>query len=128
MENIMSCTVPIPQKSNLGQGLNNLRPIAFTLHVIKCFESIILGHLSSQLSYFFDFLAEKLLHYNLHSVTIMWVLDYFSCRPQFVRLSDNLSNILKTKTGAPQGTVLSLFLFALYILDYRHKHSLCSLQ
>ena len=47
---------------------------------------------------------------------ILWVLDYLNSRPQFVRLSPILtSNTIKTNTGAPQGTVLSPFLFSIHI-------------
>ncbi len=55
----------------------------------------------------------------------MWVLDYLLCRPQFVMLGDKMSDIILTKTGAPQGTVLSPFLFSLYTSDYRHTQTSC---
>ncbi len=53
----------------------------------------------------------------------MWVLDYSFVRPQFVRLDDKISDIIRTKTGAPQGTVLSPFLFSLHTTNYRHTQT-----
>ncbi len=51
----------------------------------------------------------------------------FRSSPQFVKLGDKTSAIILTKTGAPQGTVLTPFLFPLYTADYRHnqKTSCC---
>jgi hypothetical protein len=67
---------------------------------------------------------------SLHPSTIKWILDYLTNRPQFVRLRENvISNTVFTFTGAPQGTVLSPFLFTLYTADCRqHVHDSCHLQ
>ena len=55
-------------------------------------------------------------------------MDYLISRPQFVRLNQSLSDTIHTKTGAPQGTVLSSFWFTLYTADYRLNQSGCHLQ
>ncbi len=173
-----SCLVPIPKHGSIGRGFSNLRPIALTSHLMKCFERIIISHLNTQSVFqdplqfayrkgvgvddallfmlhnmyshlettassvrimFFDFssafntiqphvLADKLMLFNLHSTTIRWILDYLLNRPQFVRLGNRMSDMIITKTGAPQGTVLSPFLFALYTFDYRHTQTSCCLQ
>jgi hypothetical protein len=104
----------------------------------------IYSHLEKSGSYvrimFFDFssafntiqphlLAKKLNMMSLHPSTIKWILDYLTNRPQFVRLRKNvISNTVFTFTGAPQGTVLSPFLFTLYTADCRHVHDSCHLQ
>ena len=46
-----------------------------------------------------------------------WITDYLTNRPQYVRLLGSLSDELVSSTGAPQGTVLSPFLFPLYTSD-----------
>ena len=70
---------------------------------------------------------------NIPLSFIKWIFSYITNRPQFVRLAvqkdkgTNLRNtrennyvnssIIKTNTGAPQGTVLSPFLFTIYTAD-----------
>uniref|UniRef100_A0AAV2LNP3 Reverse transcriptase domain-containing protein n=1 Tax=Knipowitschia caucasica TaxID=637954 RepID=A0AAV2LNP3_KNICA len=43
-----------------------------------------------------------------------WTIDYLSDRPQYVRLRSCESQVVVCSTGAPQGTVLSPFLFTIY--------------
>ncbi|XP_062849705.1 uncharacterized protein LOC134311986 [Trichomycterus rosablanca] len=57
-----------------------------------------------------------------------WMIDYLSNRPQYVRLQDCVSNIVVSSTGAPQGTVLSPFLFSVYTSDFQHNTQDCFLQ
>ena len=56
----------------------------------------------------------------------MWVLDYLTSRPQYVKLGPSVtSRTICTNTGAPQGTVLSPFLFSLYTADCKNVHEPC---
>ena len=73
-------------------------------------------------------LADKLMDYNMHASTVLWVLDYLTNRPQFVKLTDNVkSDVICTNTGAPQGTALSPFFFSVYTADCRSFHTDCVL-
>jgi hypothetical protein len=47
----------------------------------------------------------------------LWILDYLTERPQYVRTSHETSNRIILNTGAPQGCVLSPILFVLYTND-----------
>ena len=75
-------------------------------------------------------LVHKLRNMKLCPLTISWILDYLTGRPQYVRLqqssslglSTKYSDTITTNTGAPQGTVLSPFLFILYTSDCRTIH------
>ncbi|KAI3355023.1 hypothetical protein L3Q82_017847 [Scortum barcoo] len=46
----------------------------------------------------------------------------------FVRLGSVLSDVVVSDTGAPQGTVLSPFLFTLYTTDFQYNSESCHLQ
>jgi hypothetical protein len=71
-------------------------------------------------------MADKLFKMNVPASTILWVMDYLTSRPQYVRMGDNLvSDTVCTNTGAPQGTVLSPFLFSLYTADFRISSDSC---
>ena len=73
-------------------------------------------------------LAEKLARMGVDNHLVAWIKDYLSERPQFVRLQDCRSDVLVSNTGAPQGTVLSPFLFTLYTSDFRFNSKTCHLQ
>lgn len=57
-----------------------------------------------------------------------WTTDYLTNRPQYVRLRDCVSDVVVCSTGAPQGTVLSPFLFTLYTSDFTYNTDTCHLQ
>ena len=54
--------------------------------------------------------------------------EYLTGRPQFVRMGSVLSDVVVSDTGAPQGTVLSPFLFTLYTTDFQYNTGSCHLQ
>ena len=76
-------------------------------------------------------LGEKLRVMGVDDTMISWITDYLTGRPQFVRLGHGfcvLSDVVVSDTGAPQGTVLSPFLFILYITDFQHNCESCHLH
>lgn len=75
-----------------------------------------------------DLLCQNLQKTQVKPSTITWINDYLTNRPQFVRLKDCVSNQVVSSTGAPQGTVLSPFLFTLYTSDFQFKSETCHLQ
>ena len=70
-------------------------------------------------------LIQKLLNMKILSSVISWIFDYLTSRLQYVRLNGFLSSAIRTNTGAPQGTVLAPFLFALYTPDCRSTDESC---
>ena len=54
---------------------------------------------------------------------VHWVFNFLSNRPQCVRVDDIKSPVLVSNTGAPQGCVLSPFLYTLYTNDCRSVDS-----
>uniref|UniRef100_A0A8C6NVF2 Reverse transcriptase domain-containing protein n=1 Tax=Nothobranchius furzeri TaxID=105023 RepID=A0A8C6NVF2_NOTFU len=75
-----------------------------------------------------DVLCQKLQKTQVGPSTIVWIKDYLTNRPQFVRLKNCTSNQAISNIGAPQGTVLSPFLFTLYTSDSQYKSETCHLQ
>ena len=75
-----------------------------------------------------NILAKKLFGFNLHKSTVAWITEYLTSRPQYERVHNTKSEIITTNIGAPQGTVLSPFLFTLYTSDCRHSSASCHLQ
>ena len=66
-------------------------------------------------------LAEKLSKMKISALTILWVLDYLTSRPQHVKHGPSVRpRTTCTNTGAPKGTVLSPFLFSLYTADCKN--------
>ncbi|CAJ1053355.1 hypothetical protein L3Q82_002231 [Xyrichtys novacula] len=68
-------------------------------------------------------LGEKLRVMGVDTSIVSWITDYLTDRPQFVHLGSVLSSVVVSVAGAPQGTVLSPFLFTLYTTDFQ-----CHLQ
>ena len=62
-------------------------------------------------------LFDKLSGMNVHSSICHWVLDFLLDRPQVVKFQGFTSGSVTLNTGAPQGCVLSPFLFVLFTND-----------
>ena len=62
-------------------------------------------------------MLEKLDRFRVPTYLQLWILDYLTNRPQYVRTSTEISDTLVLNTGAPQGCVLSPVLFILYTND-----------
>lgn len=73
-------------------------------------------------------LSDKLLDMRVETPLVTWITNYLTGRPQYVRLQNITSDTVLSSTGAPQGTVLSPFLFTLYTSDFRHCTQSCHLQ
>ena len=84
------------------------------------YTHITLRQRARQSYYAFNTIQPHLMVYNLikldvNSTIILQIFPFLINRPQRVRISNSttevLSNEIRTKTGAPQGCVLSLALF-----------------
>ncbi|TWW73111.1 hypothetical protein D4764_15G0005050 [Takifugu flavidus] len=146
-----SCLVPVPKKTH-PVAPTDYRPIVLTSHIMKVMERLVLSHLRPLRAYssldrpnttvrvmFFDFssafntiqprlLRAKLEKMQMDAPLVSWIEDYLTGRPQFVRLRSCVSDPLMSNTGAPQGTVLSPFLFTTYTADFQYHSETCHLQ
>ena len=62
-------------------------------------------------------LIKKLILLGVHGKLLMSVISYFHNRRQRVRVGDAFSDILVTNNGGPQGSVITLFCWLVYIND-----------
>ncbi|KAI2664123.1 RNA-directed DNA polymerase from mobile element jockey [Labeo rohita] len=108
------------------------RPKRGTEDAVACLLHSLLHHLQTPHNFasvlFVDFssafntiqrhlLIKKLQHLNVTPLLIHWINNFLSSRPQTVKIGITTSSTIITNTGAPQGCVLSPFLYTLYTND-----------
>ena len=64
-------------------------------------------------------MIDKLHKLEVPVALVHWVLNFLTNRPRCVRVGDINSPVLVSNTGAPQGCVLSSFVYILYTNDCR---------
>lgn len=110
--------------------------VVYLLHRVLAFLESAGGYVRIM---FFDFssafntiqpliLRAKLEKLSVEPAVITWITNYLTDRPQFVRLGNVASGTVVTSIGAPQGTVLSPFLFTLYTSDFVYNSASCHIQ
>ena len=63
-------------------------------------------------------LLKKLGHYGVRGRALKWFHSYLTNRKQFTRVDNTDSDIREISYGVPQGSVLGLLLFLIYINDF----------
>ncbi len=77
-------------------------PINIYLDLSKAFDTL-------------DHNINKLSHYGINDIALKLFQNYLTNRKQFVEINDVKSDTLILKTGVPQGSILGLLLFIIYI-------------
>lgn len=81
-----------------------LKTIAVFIDLAKAFDTI--QH---------DILLKIIPNFEINNKSLLWFKSYLSNRQQMVKLNDVISNSGYIEYGVPQGSVLGLILFILYI-------------
>jgi len=68
-----------------------------------------------------ELFCKKLEKIQVDASTITWITDCLTNKAQFVRMKGCVSEKVVSSTAAPQGTVLSLFLFTLHTSDFQYN-------
>ncbi|KAI3365706.1 hypothetical protein L3Q82_010151, partial [Scortum barcoo] len=142
-----SCLVPVPKKSRPSDPAD-YRPVALTSHVMKVLERLVLAQLRPQVRKFLDplqfayqphlgvddaviyLLQRAHMHLDGGGGTVRITFFDFSSVFNTIQPAATgvLSDVVVSDTGAPQGTVLSPFLFTLYTTDFQYNSESCHLQ
>ena len=69
-------------------------------------------------------LIDKLQHYGIRGILLMWFESYLSKRTQYVEIDNFKSSPQTIMTGVPQGSVLEPLLFLIYMKDMPQASSL----
>ena len=72
-------------------------------------------------------MMQKLINMAVSPSLILWINEFLTGRPQYVKMGEVKSGTTVTNTGAPQGCVLSPLLFTLYTSDCRCNSDQCEL-
>ena len=91
--------------TNINYMNENLCPVNIYLDLSKAFDNL-----------YYDILLSKLNYYGLQRNALLLIKSYVSGRCQYVQLGDVKSNAHAVVCGIPQGFVLGLLLFNIYIL------------
>ena len=77
-----------------------------------------------------DLIIAKLEAYGLDTSSLRFIFDYLSSRKQRIKIGSAFSNWSKVLRGIPQGSILSLLLFNIFINDiffFIEKSEICNL-
>ncbi|KAI3363582.1 hypothetical protein L3Q82_011589, partial [Scortum barcoo] len=122
-----SCVVPVPKTSRPKEP-NHFRPVALTSHLMKALERIVLRHLRPLVSPNMDPLQFAYQPGIGVDDAVIYLLQRSLSHLEDAGNTDCVSDVVVCSTGAPQGTVLSPFLFTLYTSDFTYSTDSCHLQ
>ena len=92
---------------HISNNLDNGKvPFSIFFYLSKAFDT--LDH---------TILTQKLKHYGIKGCALKLLKNYLSNRKQYVELNNVKSEMCEIKTGVPQGSILGLLLFVIYVND-----------
>eukprot|EP00061_Rhincodon_typus_P010710 g35214.t1 len=103
-------TILVAEKIHAAACLNDYCSVTLTSVIMKCFKSLVMGHISSEAALIPHLLAQQVLAPHLCN----WIVDFLTHGLQSVRIGDHT---IILNIGAPQVCVLCPLLVSLYTRD-----------
>ena len=79
-------------------------PVNIYIELLKAFDTLN-----------FDILLYKLHYYGIKDIALKLIKSYISTRKQYVKYNVNESGYKEIKTGVPQGSIIGILLFSIFI-------------
>ena len=99
--------------ANANDKASKNRTLAVFLDLSKAFDTI--SH---------NILLKKLEHYGVRGICNNWFSSYLSNRKQYTQVNKHRSSLKEMTCGVPQGSILGLILFLIYINDISNSTEL----
>lgn len=72
----------------------------------------------------FKILLGKLQHYSVRGTALSWLSSYIYEKEQYINVNNSKSQCKIIKHGVPQGSILGLLLFILYVNNFENSSNI----
>ena len=102
----LACVKLVDYITTEMDNIKKKSPTAIFLDLSKAFDTLN-----------FNILLNKLQYYGIHGISLSLIRSYLTNSFQYVQFENSESDLLETKTGIPQGSILGQLFFSIMIND-----------